>query len=39
MALTDQAMLDYIAAHPGAGREDVRRTFIDFQRRLYKDAA
>lgn len=25
MALTDQALLDYIAAHPGAGREDIRR--------------
>ena len=25
MPLTDQAILDYIAAHPGAGREDVRR--------------
>ncbi len=25
MALTDQAILDYIAVHPGAGREDVRR--------------
>ena len=25
MPLTDQAVLDYIAAHPGAGREDVRR--------------
>ena len=25
MPLTDQAILDYIAGHPGAGREDVRR--------------
>lgn len=25
MPLTDQAILDYIAAHPGAGREDIRR--------------
>ena len=25
MPLTDQAILDYITAHPGAGREDVRR--------------
>ena len=25
MPLADQAILDYIAAHPGAGREDVRR--------------
>ena len=25
MALTDQAILDYIAAHPGVGREEVRR--------------
>ncbi len=25
MALTDQAILDYIAANPGAGREDIRR--------------
>ncbi len=25
MSLIDQAILDYIAAHPGAGREDVRR--------------
>jgi hypothetical protein len=25
MALTDQAILDYIADHPGAGREDIRR--------------
>ncbi len=25
MPLTDQAILDYIAAHPGARREDVRR--------------
>jgi len=25
MPLTDQAILDYIADHPGAGREDVRR--------------
>ena len=25
MPLTDQVILDYIAAHPGAGREDVRR--------------
>ena len=25
MPLTNQAILDYIAAHPGAGREDVRR--------------
>ncbi len=25
MPLTDQALLEYIAAHPGAGREDVRR--------------
>ncbi len=25
MALLDQAILDYIAAHPGAGREDIRR--------------
>ena len=25
MAVTDQALLDYIAAHPGAGREDIRR--------------
>ena len=25
MPLTDQAVLDYIAAHPGAGREHVRR--------------
>ena len=25
MALTDQALLDYIAAHPGAGRGDIRR--------------
>lgn len=25
MKLSDQAILDYIAAHPGAGREDVRR--------------
>ncbi len=25
MPLTDQGILDYIASHPGAGREDVRR--------------
>lgn len=25
MSVTDQAILDYIAAHPGAGREDVRK--------------
>jgi hypothetical protein len=25
MALSDQAILDYIAAHPGAGREGIRR--------------
>ncbi len=25
MPLTDQAILDYIADHPGAGREDIRR--------------
>ena len=25
MALNDQAILDYIAAHPGAGREEIRR--------------
>ncbi len=25
MAFTDQALLDYVAAHPGAGREDIRR--------------
>lgn len=25
MALTDQDLLDYIAAHPGAGRNDIRR--------------
>jgi len=25
MALSDQAILDYIAAHPGARREDIRR--------------
>lgn len=25
MPLTDQAILDHIAAHPGAGREDIRR--------------
>ncbi|MDD9963631.1 MAG: Fic family protein [Gammaproteobacteria bacterium] len=25
MPLTDQSVLDYISAHPGAGREDVRR--------------
>lgn len=25
MPLTDQAVLDYIADHPGAGREDIRR--------------
>ncbi len=25
MALTDQAILDYIAGHPGAGREDILR--------------
>jgi Fic family protein len=25
MALTDQNLLDYIAAHPGAGRDDIRR--------------
>lgn len=25
MSLTDQAILDYIADHPGAGREDIRR--------------
>ena len=25
MPITDQAILDYIAAHPGAGRGDVRR--------------
>ncbi len=25
MPLTDQSILDYISAHPGAGREDVRR--------------
>ena len=26
MPLSDQAILDYIAAHPGARREDIRRT-------------
>ncbi len=26
MPLTDQAILDYIAAHPGAGREDIRKS-------------
>ena len=25
MAVSDQAILDYIAANPGAGREDIRR--------------
>ena len=25
MPLTDQAMLDYVAAHPGTGRADIRR--------------
>ena len=25
MPITDQAVLDYIAAHPGAGREDIRK--------------
>ena len=25
MPLTDRALLDYIAGHPGAGREDIRR--------------
>ena len=25
MPVTDQAFLDYIAAHPGAGREDIRK--------------
>ena len=25
MPLTDQAILDYIAGHPGAGREEIRR--------------
>lgn len=25
MALTDRALLDFIAAHPGAGREEIRR--------------
>ena len=25
MALSDQNILDYVAAHPGAGREDIRR--------------
>lgn len=25
MALLDQTLLDYVAAHPGAGREDIRR--------------
>jgi hypothetical protein len=25
MKLSEQAILDYIAAHPGAGREDIRR--------------
>ena len=25
MALSDQDLLDYIAAHPGAGREEIRR--------------
>ena len=25
MALNNQALLDYIAAHPGAGRDDIRQ--------------
>ncbi len=26
MSLSDQSILDYIAGHPGAGREDIRKT-------------
>lgn len=30
MEMSDQAVLDYIAAHPGAGRQDIRRNVAPF---------